>query len=107
MGVAALQPDKYLNRPVYWRPATVAVIGILVVAVFVSLKICREHGVYSRTKKDQARVAEYLAALEDKPEVVPKYMLEKNAGKGFLWSLFVVVAAALAASGFCLSLVWR
>ena len=105
-GVAALQPDKYFGRPWYWRPAMVAVIGILVVAALIAKKICREHKVYSEAKKEQARVAQFVAALDDKIKVVPDYML-KDAGSGFFWSLMVVCGSAVAASCFCLSLVWR
>jgi hypothetical protein len=104
-GVAALQPEKYLSRPVYWRPAMVAVIGILIVAGSITAKILREHGVYRKTRKEQARIAGQLASVIGK-ENVPDYMLDEKAGRGFFWSLSVVVIAALAASGFCLSLVW-
>jgi hypothetical protein len=105
-GVAALQPERYFNRPVFWRPAMVAVVGILIVAASITAKIVREHGVYRKTRKEQARIAGLLAAVVGK-EGIPSYMLDARSGAGFLWSLFVVVLSAFAASGFCLSLVWR
>jgi hypothetical protein len=104
-GVAALQPEKYLGRPVYKRPAAIAGIGIIIVAAFIVAKIFREHGIYAETKREQARIAEQLASLEGAREIIPEYMLKKDAGWGFFWSLAVVIAAAVAAALFCGSLV--
>lgn len=102
-GVAALQPERYLTRPFGERPAGVAAIGVLIVAVFICIKICREHGVYKQTKKEQARIAKRLAAPEGETKIIPEYMLEESAGLGFLYSLLVVAVAAVSAAWFC----WR
>jgi len=104
-GVAALQPDKYLDKPFYKRPAGVAALGTLFVAVAIVAKIYREHRKFAEIKKEQARIATQLASLPGAAGIIPGNMLSPVAGKGFIWSIAVVVMAAVVAICFCLSLV--
>jgi hypothetical protein len=104
-GVAALHPDKYLSKPVYKRPAGVAALGTLLVATAIVVKICREHIKFAEIKKEQAQIATQLSSLSGAAGIIPENMLSPVAGRGFIWSLAVVIAAAVAAICFCLSLV--
>jgi hypothetical protein len=104
-GVAALQPERYLSRPCYKRPAGAAVIGISIVAVAIAAKIIREHGQYAKLRKQQAQIVKQLARLPGAEEIIHEDMQSDDAGPGYKWSLAIVIAAALAAIGFCLSLV--
>ena len=60
---------------------------------------------YANAKKDQAVIAEKVAVLIGAKDIVPKYMLQKEAGAGYKFSLLVVIASAIASIAFCLSLV--
>ena len=104
-GVAALQPEKYSSKAMYQRPAGVAALGTLLVATAIVMKICREHKKFAEIKKEQARIAAQIASLPGAAEIIPKSMLSPIAGKGYIWSLVVVIAAAGAAILFCLSLI--
>jgi hypothetical protein len=104
-GVAALQPEKYVSRPVYQRPAAVAALGTLLVAAAIALKIYREHRKFSEIKKEQARIARDLSSSPNASDIIPQIMLSEVPGKGYIWSLVVVITAAVAAVAFCLSLV--
>jgi hypothetical protein len=75
------------------------------VAAVIVFKICREHGIYADAKKEQARIANRLASLPGVSEIIPEYMRNEEAGPGYKSSVAVVVAAALLAILFCLSLV--
>jgi len=103
-GVAAVQPEKYMCRSVYARPATVAAVGVVFVAVVVAAKIIREHSQYAKLRKQQARIARDLASLPGAMEIVPEDMQVEDAGPGYKWSLAVVAVAAVAATSFCLLL---
>lgn len=85
----------------------IAAIGILLVAVVVSIKIYREHKKYGETKKQQASLAKLLDTFDGMQGKVPKYMIEEKAGTGYRFSLAVVIVSALASIVFCVSLVWR
>jgi hypothetical protein len=102
-GVAALRPEQYLGRPFYLRPAAVAVMGILIVAVAICIKIKREHTVYADTKKALSKIAIQLASLEGAEGMIPDHMRGEKAGPGFKYSIGVVAAAASLAILFCLS----
>jgi hypothetical protein len=99
-GVAALQPEKYSNKAMYQRPAGVAALGTLLVAIAIVMKIRREHRKFAEIKKEQARIAAQLASLPGAAEIIPKSMLSPIAGKGYIWSLVVVIAAAVATISF-------
>jgi hypothetical protein len=105
-GVAALQPDKYLSRPFYLRPAWLAAVGIFIVAAFIVKKIRREHGIYAEAKKEQARIGAILSSLEGATGIIPEYMLKEVAGPGYKGSQRIVITAAAVAACFCLSLAW-
>ena len=104
-GVAALQPEKYTSKAIYQRPAGVAAIGTLLVATTIVMKICREHRKFAEIKKEQARIAARLDSMQGAVGIIPKSMLSPTAGKGYIWSLAVVIAGAVAAICFCLSLI--
>jgi len=103
-GVAALKPEQYLARPFYLRPAAVGIVGILIVALGICIKILREHGVYAEAKKALCQIAKQLDSLEGASGMIPAYILKEEAGSGFRYSIAVVVSAALGAVLFCLSL---
>ena len=67
-GVAALNPQTYLARPFYLRPAVVGVISVLAVALGICIKIWREHGVYAEAKKVLSRIAKQLSSVEGASE---------------------------------------
>ncbi len=86
-----------------------AAVGILVVAVAVVAKIWREHTKYAENKDTQNRIAESINkdygvdfSKDYGLDLIPAEMREP-AGKGWLWSIAVVIAAALPAIGFCIS----
>jgi hypothetical protein len=93
--VAALQPDKYLVRPLYERPAGVAAIGIFVVTIAIVWKIYREHRIHADIGKERARIAKQLASLPEAKDIIPKKMLPSVAGRGFVWSLAVVITSSV------------
>jgi hypothetical protein len=103
-GVAALQPEKYLTRPLFHRPAMIAVVGILAITAAIVLKIVREHTRYVFLKAEMAKISDRLACHEGGSEIVPQFMRNPKAGPGFLYSIGVVVVSALAAAWFCWSL---
>jgi len=102
-GVAALQPDKYVSRPYMARPAVVAGIGASIVAIAVIAKIFREHEKFAKVKVEQARILKQLSLLPGADEIVPIDMLSPKAGNGYIWSIAVILAGAVAAIAFCLS----
>lgn len=103
-GVAALQPDKFFGRDIYLRPAGVAAIGLVVVALAVVGKIWREHRKFADLKKSQYSLGKLLEQYAG-TGVIPDKMFSQAAGKGYLWSIGVVVAAALASIAFCISVI--
>lgn len=104
-GVAALKPQDYLSRVIWTRPATVAAVGILVVACLVVWKILHEHKNFATIKEQYARVAAILKALPN-GDVIPD-QLTKRAGKGAWISVCIVIGAALPSIAFCLFLGWQ
>jgi hypothetical protein len=99
-GVAALQPGKYLDTEVYLRPAVVAAIGTFILAVAIVVKIFRDHRMYARGKAIQNDIV--AAVNSDFGEIIPEVMLARS-GNGYLYSIAVVIIAAIAAVAFCLS----
>ncbi|MGH9549379.1 MAG: hypothetical protein ACRD3W_08390, partial [Terriglobales bacterium] len=69
-GVAALQPESYLTRPMWMRPAVIAAIGTAVVASSVVVKIIREHYKFAEIKREQARIAKQLASLPGATDII-------------------------------------
>jgi len=104
-GVAALHPETYSVRPLWSRPAMVAAIGVALVASGVVIKIVREHGKFAEIKSEQARIAARLASLPGAAGIIPERILSPVAGKGYLYSIAVVVLPAIAAICFCMAVV--
>jgi hypothetical protein len=100
-GVATLQPGNYFDRPLYERPAVVAAIGTLVLAIAIVAKICREHTKYAALKKEQKNIADKLDSSCG--EIITPNTMRSEAGGGYIWSIAVVSVAAIGAIAFCLS----
>jgi hypothetical protein len=103
-GVAAL-PSRYSGR-VLMLPAIVAAIGIMAVAVLISIKIVGEHREYETAKRVRVTIAQGLDGLADNAGTIPDYMLKPKEGLGYRGSVWIVVGAALMAAGFCVSIAW-
>ncbi|HXN74026.1 MAG TPA: hypothetical protein VN861_15885 [Candidatus Acidoferrales bacterium] len=103
-GVAALQSEKYVCRPIYERPAVVAAIGILGVTVAIWSKIVREHKVFEETKEERIRIANLLEPPGGPTRIIPEYMFKESSGRGYVLSIAVLAVAAIAGMSFCLFL---
>jgi hypothetical protein len=103
--VAALNPEKYNQRELYLRPAGLAAIGIFLIAGAVVAKIIREHKKFAALKAAQNAVYKKLKEHLPDSSITPDQMFSDQAGRGYIWSLAVVIAAALAGIGFCLSVI--
>jgi hypothetical protein len=101
-GVAALKPQDYLYRPICTRPASVAAVGILLVAFCVVTKLIREHKKFAEIKKQYSAVARLLKAHPN-GDVIPSNWTEP-AGTGSGYSVLIVIVTAFAAIVFCLAL---
>jgi hypothetical protein len=75
------------------------------VAIAIVYKICREHGVYAKTKAELAKLSQQLAS--GGAANIPAYMLDPKAGSGYVGSLLVVAVAAIVTASFCFVLVCR
>lgn len=106
-GVAALNPDKYMQRALLLRPAFIAFVGILLVAELIRRKIVREHKEFEKAKKARAATAKKLNELVGDKALVPDYMMSEQEGMGYRGSMWIVIGAAIVSSLFCLSLAWN
>jgi hypothetical protein len=82
--------------------ASIPSIGILLIAIFIIVKILKEHKIYKELRKKQAILFSCInedAIIKD----IEIYSSWSNgqAGKGFIWSIIIVGVAAITAAIFC------
>jgi len=101
-GVAALARELP-TIPLYQHPSLSGIVGVAILAILVTAKVWREHFKYREVWEGKKKLLDLIISngwlhLNDVPEgiITP-------VGKGFLWSLGVLWAAAVGAIIFCLS----
>jgi hypothetical protein len=106
-GVASLSTSSSRYASFNWRsPAVVAAFSVGVLAVAVIFKIFKDHSVYVELRKEQIRIAAILAThLAAGSDMLPDRYRRCGSSRGFLWSIFIVISAALGAIAFCLSFI--
>jgi uncharacterized membrane protein len=104
-GVASLSTAASQRIVSAWAtPASVAAIGTGLLAAAVVHKIYRDHDAYAGLRGEQVRIVKLLAGrLGVRDEDLPKQYREVGPGLGYLWSMTVVLVAAIGAIAFCLS----
>jgi len=106
-GVAALVAAARPSSPKYWlfQPPIVAALGSLVVAVAVIFKICADHGNYAKLMTELGKYSKRVAAVFH-VDYLSKDLTEAKAGPGYRSSIYIVIAGALLAIAFSLSVWW-
>lgn len=104
-GIAALSSisSKYLTLQ-----AIVAVTMILSVGYFVYRKIGREYKMYKGEREEQGRITKIL--LDDykiDPNWFPKGLIQSQALRGHKVSQYIVIAAGLLSSIFCIAVSFK
>lgn len=104
-GVASLSTATSQRVVSGWAtPASVAAIGTGLLAAAVIHKIYRDHDAYAGLRNEQVKIAGLLATkLGVNVKDLPKQYREVGRGLGYLWSMAVVLVAAIGAVAFCLS----
>ena len=96
-GVAALSGPLAAD---WWRePRYIAAVGIALVAAAVMLKTYVNHRSYRTARREQAGLAIRLEA-EVGEQLFPERLKSGRTGLGFLFSILVVLAAAIGAGWF-------
>jgi len=104
-GVGALRNGI---APVYFHPAIIACVGILIVAVAVIFKIVHDHNLYVENQKIIVKLRNTLLDELGHPEWFPSELLvEEKATRfpsGYFVSVLVLIAGAVSSILFCLSM---
>jgi hypothetical protein len=100
---ASLHPELYHERT-WTHPASVAAIGIILIAVFVIAKIVREHQNYARLKHSRAKVARCLKEILGGDDLISDDLLNPISGCGYIFSAAVIVSSAFGSFLFLLAL---
>ena len=101
-GVAA-QADHLLVR----KQLSVAAAGVIIlVTLAVLLKIWQDHKVYRDIWHNRAENVAALVANLGASSIFPKDVQNSRTGRGYIWSMLVLVVAAVAALVFCLTPYW-
>jgi hypothetical protein len=108
-GVATIATVQNANMsPVYLHPAIVAAVGCILLAFALIAKVVREHRRYARLRREQIRIANWLADAcsgSFHHQLPPGLQNGATAGCGYLGSILVIVSSAGLAAAFCVS-VW-
>ena len=67
------------------------------------MKLVSDHNTFAKIKNDEAKLANLLSKLPGAVDIVPADLRRDKPGQRRWFSVFIVVAAAMAAIGFCLA----
>lgn len=104
--IATVSPSKPVSF--FWHPAFVAIVACVVLSGVVISKIVREHRNYTVLRREQISIAQSLAkSCGFEINNLPKRLQPGSEdGIGYMWSIVVVVGAAIGAILFCFSILF-
>ena len=103
-GVAVLitVTDKTGNWPILFS-TMLTLLGVVAIVHNVLIKIFSDHRAFMDVRNAEGAVLRRLMTKEEINKFLPKRFLDQTAGEGYKNSIYIVVAAALPAAGFCVA----